>query len=123
MTCPGFVCDNGQCLSRKTWLCDGFTDCADGSDEKHCKDNCDLAHGDFLCKSDDECLPLSKVCDGHPDCLDKSDEGAACNKTDACESMPCKDNCILLPSGATCLCKPGYTYDAVKNECVVSLLT
>lgn len=30
-----FTCSDGSCLS-KLKLCDGHTDCADGSDEHHC---------------------------------------------------------------------------------------
>lgn len=37
--CPGFVCDNGQCISNRL-VCDGKFDCEDASDEKNCKGTC-----------------------------------------------------------------------------------
>ncbi|XP_077573475.1 transmembrane protease serine 9 [Stigmatopora nigra] len=36
--CPqkAFTCDNGECITKLNPECDFVTDCADGSDEKHC---------------------------------------------------------------------------------------
>lgn len=119
-TCPGFVCDNKQCLSRAEMVCDGFSDCADGSDEKHCIRRCDLTNDEYLCQSGDECISLSKVCDNKIDCSDKSDEGGACHTANVCESLQCADQCVVLPSGPTCLCKTGYFYDAARKACAVS---
>ena len=30
-----FMCDNGDCVSN-SWVCDGYNDCLDNSDEIHC---------------------------------------------------------------------------------------
>lgn len=73
-----------------------------------------------MCKSEDECLPISKVCDGKTDCLDKSDEFGSCNEADACQSMKCSFECKLLPSGPTCICKKGSTYNNKTQQCEVS---
>ena len=33
--CDEFKCDNGDCV-QETWVCDGFNDCGDNSDENQC---------------------------------------------------------------------------------------
>lgn len=119
-TCSGFRCDDGQCLTRHEWHCDGNKDCNDGSDELHCSPDCELADGKFLCKSDDECIPLSRVCDGNSDCSDKSDEGGFCNKTESCEELKCDLACQVLPTGAVCTCKKGLEFNKATKKCEVS---
>ncbi|TSL61242.1 Basement membrane-specific heparan sulfate proteoglycan core protein [Bagarius yarrelli] len=71
-----FTCQNGQCVSRD-YVCDGDTDCSDGSDEQNCAakrpgDMC--APEQFKCLSDQTCIPASYQCDEEPDCPDRSDE-------------------------------------------------
>lgn len=121
VTCSGFLCaDKKKCLPRHSWVCDGQKDCDDGSDEAHCSDSCEMFNGDFLCKSGDECIKLDKVCDGIATCFDKSDEGGSCDQVDACKALNCGDKCHLLPTGATCVCPEGQTFNQDTKQCDVS---
>lgn len=65
----GFRCDQTRCLP-KTWICDGYLDCEDTTDEQNC-DHC--PPGDYYCGKE-VCLKNSSVCDGNKDCEDGRDE-------------------------------------------------
>ena len=65
-----FVCDDKiKCIDYSR-VCNLVYDCADGSDETHCKNH-------FMCNTSNKLLPKTKKCDGHIDCFDHSDE---CNE-------------------------------------------
>lgn len=76
-----FRCSNALCIPA-TYHCDGYKDCADGSDEANCTA---IACPDnkYLCPKGGaggthKCIARSQLCDGKKDCEDNADEEAAC---------------------------------------------
>ena len=83
-----FRCNDSTCI-LSSYVCDGYTDCSDNSDELNCTDVCTHANNTcyhacvptacvcsemyYRCISH-ECIPLSFLCDNWQHCKDASDE-------------------------------------------------
>lgn len=84
--CNAFQCNSGEPVTS-LFVCDGYADCADGSDENSC----------FVCGSG-EMYPPRFVCDYTRHCIDGSDEHAcdmfACDSGD---QVPPGRECDLVP--------------------------
>eukprot|EP00397_Hematodinium_sp_SG-2012_P006197 GEMP01006225.1.p1 GENE.GEMP01006225.1~~GEMP01006225.1.p1 ORF type:complete len:1099 (+),score=172.04 GEMP01006225.1:266-3562(+) len=121
MVCP-FQCETQKTLSildaltarvclQERDVCDGVSDCADGSDER-CKCGADedcpagvlCLNGkchywcNFKCGDDTStCLPRFAICDGRPDCRDWSDEYNCAEDGPSCEDA-CRNGDCIEPS-------------------------
>jgi len=94
-----FRCQTNQtCISRNL-LCDGWSHCADGSDEVNCTSSC--REDEFLCNNTPAasvCISVDLRCDGWSHCSDGSDEVG-------CLPASCGDDEFQCQSTQTCISK------------------
>ncbi|XP_071809338.1 uncharacterized protein [Asterias amurensis] len=75
LDCPAnlFTCGTGECV-QKVFLCDGFPNCFDESDEDFLTCLDELGEGTYFTCHDNSKIPASFYCDSKDDCQDDSDE-------------------------------------------------
>ena len=89
-----FTCKDNTCI-LSAYVCDGYADCSDNSDEINCtevctqgNDSCHHACVSTACVCSDmyyhclshECIPLTFLCDNWQHCKDSSDENNCSNQ-------------------------------------------
>ncbi|XP_071953010.1 uncharacterized protein [Antedon mediterranea] len=84
---------SGKCVSQET-VCNGKSDCSDGSDEQDC-DEFKCRENEFQC-ANKRCIPLVWQCDGQNDCKDNSDEKCPTVTCDAHHRM-CRNSSQCIP--------------------------
>nr|AHB12420.1 vitellogenin receptor [Palaemon carinicauda] len=108
-------CKNGQCI-KSSMLCDGSSDCNDGSDEwDHCFTNCQKYNGG--CQHECHSTVDAVYCSCHRGYHLDSD-GKSCLDDEECDvEETCAHLCIEMKGSYMCSCMEGYTLEPDRRTC------
>ncbi|XP_073841369.1 serine protease nudel [Musca autumnalis] len=127
--CASLRCPLGLCLNT-TQICDGTSNCHDGSDElsEKCRllrNVCDPS--EMKCRTSNKCVPKTKFCDHVADCEDLTDEPTICScftylrATDPSKICDGIRNCWDKSDESPVLCNctaDRFPCGSLKEECI-----
>ncbi|XP_069482623.1 vitellogenin receptor Yl-like [Ambystoma mexicanum] len=115
--CPSrFVpCRDGRECIASEFVCDGDSDCADGSDEDDCLKFCNKP-GMFRCLDGKKCFDERFRCDGVPQCADGSDEMDCWKPTEDC-ALRCDEKSRCIPRSWICDANPDCFDETDEKDC------
>ncbi|GFR82369.1 atrial natriuretic peptide-converting enzyme [Elysia marginata] len=106
-------CNDNKCI-HSSWLCDGYQDCDDNSDENTCAS---CREGEMSClPASGLCINESRGCDGRDDCYAGADE-TLCVRMDT----DAEKNVLLVHNSVSSaweeVCKEGWTREYSDMAC------